>query len=512
VGGRAPIGLHLLPPGLFNPTDLIPARALIEWLASHLAAARQPTPPDYTSLAPVVITTFAGAAQQPWDRLIFLDSNEHIWPAPILENPLLPDSTRSRLNRNRHQSPILLTTHDLRALDQARFLDLIEHCRHPITFAGVLLDHTDSGDHVQPNEWVVRSLIETAPEDTFPPDLWTAGAQTFPPDPPPALDPAERAHLETVHSARHNGTMPFDRYQFNFHETRLEPSPWSATSLDEAVTCPATFALRELFNAQSTATWTPTRQEATAVGTRAHRWLGQILGTRAPHKSHESHSSHKSHLSPELALPRELTTARAELQEWYAAENLPLPLWWETCLRKTAWATRRCLLEVLESVNGRYCFTEQKLAVAVRTPSGPLPLKGRIDILISDRPEIPNASVRMFDFKTGRGQAPTLSTLARGSGAQFAAYYLMARDAGAAEAVIGIIKPGERALDVFSAADEPALRAHFALLAELWRNLRFGRRGPLVDDYGVCETLPLATVPIDPAILDQKAALFLLAS
>ena len=102
-----------------------------------------------------------------------------------------------------------------------------------------------------------------------------------------------------------------------------------------------------------------------------------------------------------------------------------------------------------ECLDGRYCFTEQKLTVTVRTPSGPLPLKGRIDILISDRPEIPSASVRMFDFKTGRGQAPTLSTLERGNGAQFAAYYLMARDAGAAEAVIGIIKPDERALDVF---------------------------------------------------------------
>jgi hypothetical protein len=191
---------------------------------------------------------------------------------------------------------------------------------------------------------------------------------------------------------------------------------------------------------------------------------------------------------------------------------LDLPLWWETCLRKTEWAARRCLREVRGWLDAGYCAVEQKLAVTVRTPAGPLLLKGRIDILIGDHPEISGARVRMFDFKTGRGSAPTLATLERGYGAQFAAYYLMARDAGAAEAVIGIIKPEERARDVFAGPDEETLRAHFAVLAELRRNLRFGRRGPLVSEYDVCETLPLATVPIDPAILDLKAGLFLLAS
>jgi len=166
---------------------------------------------------------------------------------------------------------------------------------------------------------------------------------------------------------------------------------------------------------------------------------------------------------------------------------------------------------VRQWVDGRHCAVEQKLAVKIQTPGGPLVIKGRIDILISDRPELAGAHVRVFDFKTGRRAAPTLASLARGQGAQFAAYYLMVRDAGAAEAVIGIIKPEEPARDVFATADETELRAAFATYANLWRDLRFGRRGPLVSDYGVCETLPLATVPIDPVILEQKAGLFLLA-
>ncbi len=477
--------LDAWPEGLFHE-GRIPGRAFMEWLAGQLTARRRiVSPPDYAMLAPVVVTTFADAAQQTWERLIFLDSNEHVWPAPIGETAAAP-----------------LTRHDLRALEEARFLDLLEHCRGPIAFAAALIEEMDPGGAAQPNDWVLRALLETAP-GAFPPDLWAASARACPQDAPPALDEAERAYIEQVHASRRNGTMPFDRYLFNFNETRLEPGPWSATDLDAAFNTPATFALRVLFGAKAREPFA--RSEAAAVGNRAHRWLRQILGS----------SGHLAAPAPATGdgakLARELAAARRELAEWYGAEDLAMPIWWETCLRKTEWAARRCLREARGCMDSRYCAVEQPLAVTVRTPAGSLPLKGRIDVLISERPEIAGAHVRMFDFKTGRGSTPTLASLARGQGAQFAAYYLMARDAGAAEAVIGIIKPEERARDVFGAADEEALRARFSLLAELRRTLRFGRRGPLVSAHGVCETLPMATVPIDPAILEQKAALFLIA-
>jgi hypothetical protein len=77
---------------------------------------------------------------------------------------------------------------------------------------------------------------------------------------------------------------------------------------------------------------------------------------------------------------------------------------------------------------------------------------------------------------------------------------------------IGIIKPEDHARIVFGAEHEEQLRARFGVLAELRRTLRFGRQGPLVSEHEVCETLPLATTPIDPAVLEQKAGLFLLAS
>ncbi len=490
-------------PSRIFPSERIPGPAFMEWLAEELAARRRDAPaPDYTAFAPVVVTTFAHAAQQPWQRLIFLDCNEGAWPAPIAENPFLPDAARAQLNRNRGDSGLLLTTRDLRALDPSRFLDLIEHCRGPVTFAGLLLEHSDAGDRPQPNEWVIRALLDTSP-GALPFEAWAAAAQSRPPAAPPALDEPERAHIELVHRSRHDGLKPFDRYLFSFEESKIEPGAWSATNLDKAITQPATFALRELFAAAAPEPFL--RAEGAAVGHRAHSWLGSILGLRDRLAEPAPASGDDSRLKAEHA------AARRELEEWYRAENLPMPLWWETCLRKTAWAARRCLREVRGYLDGRYCAMEQTLAVTVRTARGPLPLKGRIDILIGDRTEISGASIRMFDFKTGRGATPSAASLPKGNGAQFAAYYLMARDAGATEAVIGIIKPGERARDIFAAGDEEFLRAHFGLLADLRHTLRFGRAGPLVDEHKATETLPLATVPIDPEILELKAAHFLIA-
>ncbi len=492
-------------PGDFFKGGKIPGRIFMEWLADHIAAERRSArPPERQSGAPVVVATFAGAARQTWDRLIFLDSNEHVWPLGIAENPFLPDAARARLNRTR-EAGHLLTARELNLLEQSRFLDIVEHCRNPVCFAGVLLEQTEAGESAQPNEWVLRALIESSLDGAFPTDQWAASAQAFPAAAATELEPAERKHLEIVHGSRHNATMPFDRYQFSFHESKIEFGAWSATALDKAIACPATFALEQIFDAEATVDWTPARSEGMAVGSRAHKWLRRIIGL----------SDHLSPTAPARSdaerLAAQLGEARSELETWYGAEGLPLPIWWETCLRKTAWATGRCLREVRASLDGGFSAMEQTLAVSVRTAAGPLPLKGRIDLLISDRAELAGARVRMFDFKTGRGGTPTVSTLQSGEGAQFAAYYLMARDAGAAEAMIGIIKPEARAEEVFANGDEPALRAHFALLAELWRNKRFGRRGPLFDEYKTCETLPLATVPIDPAILEQKAGLFLLA-
>ena len=487
--------------------ERVPGIAFMEWIAARMAARRTEKSAEATAdaAAQVVVTTFVEASRQTWHRLLLLDSNETEWPAPIPENPFLPDAARLGLNRSRMESAPLPTTRDLRALEQARFLDLIEHCRHPVVFAGVLKAEAGEEAEAQPNDWVLRAVLETG-NGEWNPEFWAAAAQAGPPLPIPALEEEERAHLSRVFLARRNALMPFDRYHFNFNETTLIPGPWAATDLDRAAKTPATFALRALFNATSTAGWSPSREEGKAVGSLAHRWMRRAM------RLTDQLAPSGPAAGAEARLSDEMNAARRELEEWFGEEGLTLPLWWETCLRKTAWAARRCVREVDGWLEARYCAMEHSLEMEVRTATGPLWLKGRIDILLSDRAGLQDAAVRIYDFKTGRGKAPTLTTLAQGDGGQFAAYYLMARDAGAASAVIGIIKPEQRAREVFSAPDEEEIRARLGVLAELQRNLRFGQAPEPSSSRGAREELPLATVPIDGATLSGKASLHLFAT
>jgi hypothetical protein len=468
--------------------------------------------PDYMIRAQVVVTKFADAAQQDWGGLIFLDSTEGAWRIAQEENRFLTDAMRARLNANRKEAGRLLTMRDARLIEEARFLELLEHCRGEIGFAGALLEQTESGAPAQPNEWVLRTLLETA-HGKSPIELWNQSARTSAPN-DGKLALAERKHLEIVHSSRRNGTMPFDRYQFDFNEARLDLSDdlfliggaWSVTDLDSAITCPATFALKKMFGAERAVWWSPARIEKIAVGNRVHRWLGHALGQGA------EFSDVPSARDAERRLAQAAGASRRELEEWFASENLPLPLWWETCLRRAQWAARRCLREVLGAIDGGLCAVELNIKVAVETPLGTVPLKGRMDLVLSDKAELRDANVRIYDFKTGRGDVPSMKSLENGKGWQFAAYYLMARDAGAATASIGIVRSEGQPREVFGRSDEDDLRAHAGHFAELRRRMRFGRRGPLISEHGTTETLPLATTPIEKTVLEQKSALYLLAT
>src|SRR5205823_152872 len=95
---------------------------------------------------------------------------------------------------------------------------------------------------------------------------------------PPEMDANERKHLQMVHASRRDPVIPFDRYLFNFHESRFEPDAWPATQLDLAVTCPATFSLGQIFDAEPVAHAGFQRGEGAAVGAHAHAWLLRALG------------------------------------------------------------------------------------------------------------------------------------------------------------------------------------------------------------------------------------------
>ncbi|MEA3187328.1 MAG: hypothetical protein QOD99_1158 [Chthoniobacter sp.] len=484
---------------LFGPSE-ISAPAFLEFLQEILAGRQSRRPPEAAEPhARVVVTTIANARHQTWERLVFLDSNEGVWPIQPQENPFLDDRARAALNARAGKRGHLLTTGDQSALEQARFLDLLEHCTGDIVFASVA---REAAREAYPNEWVLRCLIESGDGGAKAAlARWRDAVEICAPD-IVALPGEERAHLENVHARRCDAGVPFDEYLFNFHGSNFEAQAWSAGKLDEALTCPATFALREVFGAESQRKTSWTRGEGMVIGSLTHRWLARALGG-----SDELKPLPRENFPARLREQVEAT--RARLAECYAEENLTLPIWWETCLRKAAWVARQCLKPVTDLDGEWFYAMEKRSRETVTTDGGPLKLKGRFDLVLSDRATLEQARVTVIDFKTGKGAPPTFTTLANGSGFQFAAYFLMAKTAGAASVSVGVIRVGESKLGAFTDADDMALRTAMTPLAKLQRDLNFGRRGPLVAQWGKCETLPIATLSCETKVLAEKAELAL---
>ena len=315
----------------------------------------------------------------------------------------------------------------------------------------------------------------------------------------------EEKHLKTVHASRRDPFIPFDRYLFNFHESGYEASWWSATDLDAALTRPATFALKEIFDAESSQASAFERAENWLVGRLTHAWLAQVLGGRGELAPFGMPGD------PVERLEQQLEKTERDIASLFASENLPLPLWWKSALRKSAWVARHSLAAVRENGGARWFSMEKNLRGQIETPDGALKVKGRIDLLFADQADLKGASLRIIDFKTGAAKAPTLAQLQNGNGFQFAAYFLMAKSLGAARVRVLMIHPDRGEEEVFADEDETELRARMARLARLQRDLKFGQLGPLLAEWGASESLPMTTTPIDPRVLDQKANLELLA-
>lgn len=436
--------------------------------------------------ARVVLTTFTGAANQPWDRVLLLDAQEGKWPLLPDENPFLGDAARKRWNgRELTNRPPLLTSMDRFALEQSRLLNVISHARD-----GIMLSATATaadGSETHPNECVMRLLALRGD----PLKEWRA-----------AVFAANRtrekiapfAALAEIHRKRRDPHLPFDEHLFHLGPLAAEVPPWPAARLDQARVTPATFAMQQVLGIESQGGFR--RSEALAIGQLAHRWLGRALQAetgwiRFPER-------------PEVdrRLQQQVNESVTKIAGWFRAENLELPLWWRSLFQKAQWLARRCLERVQD--DGAWLSTEHALEQTVATAAGPLHLKGRFDLVLSDRDNLVAAALRIFDFKTGKTPEPRLAKAEQGNGLQFVAYRLMARDAGANDVEVGMIRQDAIFDALFAENSEDDLRAVLEFAARMQGSGCFGQLGAWRAERAARETLPIAATPIDEDVLKQK--------
>jgi hypothetical protein len=164
---------------------------------------------------------------------------------------------------------------------------------------------------------------------------------------------------------------------------------------------------------------------------------------------------------------------------------------------------------------------EGDLAVKVRE-STKLSLRGRIDLLLARaKPAAGSLSTEelwIIDYKTGAkkalvtgpqdaaGHRPALrKKLLDGSALQLGLYALAAGALGAQRTEVSLLSPLVRPFDrQISGADFAGEVEIFAELAEMQRTGVFGMHGPLRSAFRFTDDYPLATLAIEPDILEQR--------
>ena len=519
--------------------DEAPGDAFFQFLSGVLAGV----PPRRTAegmnrFARVVVTSLDGAMGQTWGGALFLDSNEGAWPIYPGENPFLDDADRLRLNTRRAAlredggAPpprgYLLTAADRAQLEHFRFLEILENCTGPLAFAGVARDPAEPSKELHANEWALRCLVESGytpvgGENLL--DRWRQAVRRTR-HAAPALPAREDAHLRGVFARRQDPAAAFDGYFFDFSAlTHPDALPlagaWSGRDLETVWNRPATFALRQLFGAE---TWRDeggslSRREGWAVGRLVHGWLRVAL--RA--------SEEPRRMTPDdwqSALAGGLTAARANTEtalRHSLGEPDELPFWWRSTLGRAEWTARRCLETLAETAlqpgpdgappGERWLCLERNFQVDIKTAQGPLKLRARCDAVLLDRPELAGAGALLIDVRTGATPstgAPTVAQLADGRGLGVGTLLVMGVAAGLdpSATAAGVVHPEASNPAQWNAENAALLDSALESLAATQRSLAFGQKGALAGGHcqDDAEDLPLATIPVPPAVLAAKAA------
>ena len=465
--------------GVFLEGRTLSVRLFLKYLCELLSAqARRPHPGSHHRYAKVVVAPPSKAHATSWDYVILTDAISDGWtPAPAA-NSVLTDEERMRFRRDGY---FLAVTSEKRQIRQERILQLAYHARTHLVLARYERDEKG---------------IETGANDlgTFAEEFLKAKVTRI-----HALPKTDTRIpiFATVWSNRLNPEQPFDEYFLNFRGAGLAKAPWHPSALETVFKTPATFAFKAVYGCQREFDRAFFRSAQMTVGRIAHRWLQSAFGKNARFASFRQ--------SPLRIPERASALFRSELEIAYmrTRSETPVPdLWWETILNKAFWLALR-MLERAGSYFDPYAYyqSESELKGIWHSTGGDLALDGRTDLILSDLAQLKDASVQIVDFKTSK-RVRTFDH-ENGDGLQFLGYQLLAKINGARNVELMIVTPDQsKQIQLPTDADLTSL---INLLARLQSSQSFGCR-PSVK-WDVAETLPIATVPIAPDVLERKLAL-----
>jgi PD-(D/E)XK nuclease superfamily len=464
----------------------IPPPLFFRFVRELLIRPRLPQAETVLQYANVVVTPAAKRFGCTCDFLVLADAQAEGWPASPPENPVLRDSLKESLQQDYWG---FLTTSQERLLSEERYLQLIYHTHRAGALSWYRFD--EKGEELVPNHLVTFCELGLKPKIY----------NYVPESPQPSSLKPSIQRLQDIHSSRMDPNQPFDAYFLNFEEAGLPKRPWHPSELKTVRDIPATFAFKALLRCEIQRNQSFSRNQSFVLGSVVHRLLEEAF---QPTKKFVRLVDVLS-LSPPTnenavaALKARIKTAAACFA---AAPDFQGDFWWRSVLKKAVWIAEQIVQNLTATLDPLKWFSSEYEMMSSDEP-GRLYLRGRADLLINNRPDLSaEASVTVVDFKSSLSDS--VNALISRHIFQFVAYSSLLRSVGAGQCRMELATPVEaKTIPDFRIEEN---EDSYQELIKTQRTLCLGRRGNARTRFENVEHLPIATLPFDQRLLEQKRA------
>lgn len=481
--------------------------------------------------ARIVLLAYDRAEWQTWTYLILAGLNDKAWPPDCRDQPLLGQDRIDALNAQaviegtygagnlvlRNGNGLMLGPAERSALYRRRFYNIVESATRGACFTAALTRIDDPSRPWMPGELLVRLYAalrdEGLSEDTMlalqsASSAWlTRSAWT---DPAPAMeDPIGIDATCHAYRIRRDPDRAPGPYLFGLERGPASPVVLSCTAWEDAMSRPELVWLRSFLGVEDRQWDTSDIPFQRVTGIRVHRWMHRALRGAGPHPNAFERLPERDAMFE--ALQAAQSTTLSHVRQVFARAGRDLPDWWQSSFMQACGIARRLLVNLADFMETSHArgATEWPLPpdACIALPDGAtLPVRGRIDLVLGGASPAPCV---VIDYKTGGAPSITTGRLGQGEGLQVLLYGLALQGDNAARDIrIAIAHPGEPFADDLKAVHELVADATVVQLLNTMRVMQqtgiFGMRGEPRTEFGHAPAYPIATLRIDPTILQAK--------
>jgi hypothetical protein len=479
--------------------------------------------------ARVQLLTVAHAQNQEWSHLIFAGWNEGAWPPPAGAEFAREEEIRAfnrgvqQLNKRaahqgsqgeghtsvRENFSLYLGPIEQRIIALRQFDALLESASESVTLAASLVQENAPERFWNPSERFTQLYRKTRGEALTQAALKNLQRATA------LLPSAPRSSVDVqqtliAFNARRDRETKAGEYDFALRpDESYRPKPTlSVSDLKDMVSSPATIWMKRYLGVEA-----PDDTDnpwAATSGKWVHRWLASIGETTARKIFATLPSSTKIDERVRISADER----RAALQQLCDSLGRIVPDWWNSGWLNARYLARHLGGKIASAEGWKWIATEFSIGDESEvkiTDNIQLQFRGRIDLVLAqkDAENFAGQKIWIVDYKTNSTKelkdSDLHDKLVKGDALQLGLYSLATRELGASEVNASILSLAIKT--VAPQLSVIALAGHinvFANLAEMQHTGVFGMKGDIRPAFGYTKPYPLATLPIDDDVLEDK--------